>query len=108
MMMTKSLYRYVAPAALLLLTGCMTHVAGVVLDSDNQPIPTAVLTVGRPDSNVDAVKHPVDANGHFDFKFPMIDNSWVYVWNGQGVPAMNYRKIDPTNFSTNMVIHFTR
>jgi hypothetical protein len=97
-----------AALGLLLQFGCTTHLAGIVIDpSTNRPVPTAVFTDGSPDSRISVVKYPAAPDGRFDFKFPTIDKSWIFIWNGQGGPAMVYRKIDPTEFGTNMIVHFT-
>jgi hypothetical protein len=94
--------------AFLLQFGCATHVSGVVLNTvTNQPLTTAVLTVGRPDNNMGFVRHPVDANGHFDFTFSPLDNSYLFVWNGLGDSGMVYRKIDRIEFGTDMKVLFS-
>jgi hypothetical protein len=93
---------------LLLQVGCMTHLAGVVIDpTTNRPVPGVVFTDGRPDNRISLVKYPAGDDGRFDFKFPTVDQSWIFVWNGLGGPAMVYRSIDPSEFGTNMVVHFT-
>ncbi len=88
--------------------GCITHLRGVVIDpATNRPLPSAIFTDGSPDNKINFVKYPVDADGRFDFRFPTLDKSWIFIWNGQGVPNMVYRKIDPSEFGTDMVVHFS-
>jgi hypothetical protein len=107
-MMTKAFILFIVAIGLLLQVGCATHVSGVVLNAvTNQPLTTAVLTVGRPDNNMSFVRHPVDANGHFDFTFSPLDNSYLFVWNGLGDSGMVYRKIDRIEFGTDMTIRFS-
>jgi hypothetical protein len=86
------------------LTSC-THVAGVVLgDRTERPVANAEFTVGPPNMMV-LDRHRVDSNGHFDFFISPIDETNLYVWNGQGDPSLGPRHIDPTEISSHMTIH---
>ena len=101
------LTRVVAMSCLLAsfaLSAC-THLSGQVIDDrTKKPVPTAVLSVGRPDGLGSFEKYPVDKDGKFDFKIFSSDDPYVYVWDSAGDPRATLQKLDRNSLRTNMVI----
>lgn len=82
-----------------------THISGQVIDDrTKKPVPTAVLSVGRPDGLGSFEKYPVDKDGKFDFQIFSSDDPYVYVWDGSGDPRSTIQHIDKNSLRTNMVI----
>jgi hypothetical protein len=66
--------------------GC-AHLKGVVVDeAGGRPIPTAVLTLGRPDGIGVLESHNVDERGRFDFRISTLDLNKVYVYDSAAGP----------------------
>ena len=91
----------------LLATGC-AHLKGVVVDEGGaRPVPTAVLTVGRPDGIGVFESHKVDQYGKFDFKISTLDVHDVYVYDSATGPAASIHLAE-SEFGEKMKIRLPR
>ncbi len=83
--------------------GCI-HVAGVVVKMDGKPLPTAVLSIGRPTDIANYGIHKVDAAGRFDFYIGPTDETNLFVYDGAGQPAASIRQVPSDEVGGNMRI----
>ncbi|HVX84384.1 MAG TPA: hypothetical protein VH253_06175 [Phycisphaerae bacterium] len=79
------------------------HIKGVVLDAREHPLPSAVLSVGRPDAIAVYATHHVDAFGRFDFQLSSLDDTNLYVYD-QHDPTSTLRHLDPGELNDHMRI----
>ena len=82
--------------------GCMHLKGEVVQPPREQPLPTAVISIGRPDSVAVFGSYPVDKNGHFDFYIDQLEATNVYVYDGAADPAVTIMHIDSTHLNDHM------
>lgn len=106
MIHTNSILAAIGGAALLALTGCITHVAGKVIDERGNPVQDATIYVGRPDGVGSFGTYKVDSQGRFDFHCSPTDESFIYVWNGRGDKEVAMKHIDRTAISEHMEIKY--
>src|SRR5690349_17366967 len=95
--------KFLALPLLILLPAC-THISGVVEQSPGRPLPSAVISVGRPDGVAVFEKHPVDSRGHFDFYLMPTDESAVYVYDSGGDPRLTLRRLEEIELRQGMHI----
>ncbi len=82
--------------------GCM-HVKGVVLDDrSNQPMRSAVFTVGRPNGIAVLDRHAVDSGGRFDFYLLPTDADDLFLHDSMADPEFTMRRVDPSEINDHM------
>jgi hypothetical protein len=87
--------------------GC-SHIAGVVVDERQRPLPTAVFSIGRPDGLATYGTHKVDSRGRFDFQLSAVDETNLYVYDGAGDPMSTLQHVDRNQISNHMKIELKR
>jgi hypothetical protein len=82
------------------------RVHGVVLERrTNRPAPYAVISIGNPKSAYNVATIPVGPDGRFDFMISGIDQSRVFLWNGQHGSKMLFTRIDRAHMRSEMVLY---
>jgi hypothetical protein len=93
-----------AVAVMSFLGGC-THLKGVVLDdATGRPVPAAYFTVGRPTGVGVSATYRVDQFGRFDFSISPTDEDFLFLWDGNGDPETDVRRVYKTEMGTDMKI----
>ncbi|HTV47342.1 MAG TPA: hypothetical protein VMG59_02755 [Phycisphaerae bacterium] len=104
----KYLFLVVGFSAAVMIGGC-THIAGTVeWENTNQPVTGAQVSVGEPGGDFVSTTHSTDAHGKFSFDINPLDVDDVWVWSGQGNPALNAVHVDPDQVNDHMTVQISQ
>ena len=86
------------------LTGCMQIKGVVVNEVTGRPIPSAVVSIGRPDGPVIYNQHRVNGDGEFDFKIALLDTTNIWVFDSAAAPSLTMLRVPEEQLGTKMKV----